>query len=293
MGGKIPDTSHTLRLLRHLPPTWDGVCQVPCASQPTVAKVKDRLLAEEQARKTTLTYVNGGTAMALLNFITKDANLSPELQALVMTQFGSMVLNPDSKTNTNDKNSSSSNESKSKLRNPDLQCTNPNCLKRGHTKAKCWAKGGGVEGKGPKNKQNMPKNKGSDENTVEANLAEIAEIADNSKQTSNIATAWTASPSKQPLTMNDWVLDSGATTHNCPHKVLFRGYNKFPSPRSISTVDHGSLNALGIGTMWVKLQNNGFTLTLQLKNILYAPKCSANLLSINALDKANVSVNFC
>jgi hypothetical protein len=28
MGDKIPDTSHALHLLHHLPSTWDGICQV-------------------------------------------------------------------------------------------------------------------------------------------------------------------------------------------------------------------------------------------------------------------------
>ncbi|KAJ3780651.1 hypothetical protein GGU10DRAFT_235628, partial [Lentinula aff. detonsa] len=30
-----------------------------------------------------------------------------------------------------------------------LTCTNPNCGKVGHSIQKCWAKGGGAEGKGP------------------------------------------------------------------------------------------------------------------------------------------------
>jgi hypothetical protein len=41
MGDIISDTSHALRLLRFLPPSWDGVCQVLWASQLMVAKVKD------------------------------------------------------------------------------------------------------------------------------------------------------------------------------------------------------------------------------------------------------------
>ncbi len=30
-----------------------------------------------------------------------------------------------------------------------MKCTNPNCLKTGHTSAKCWEKGGGAEAKAP------------------------------------------------------------------------------------------------------------------------------------------------
>jgi hypothetical protein len=64
MGNVISETSHVLRLLRFLPLSWDGVCQVLQASQPTVAKVKDQLLAEEEARKTAMAFANAGLCFA-------------------------------------------------------------------------------------------------------------------------------------------------------------------------------------------------------------------------------------
>ncbi|GAV99168.1 retrotransposon Ty1-copia subclass [Lentinula edodes] len=51
-------------------------------------------------------------------------------------------------------------------------CTNPNCRKVGHTIQKCWAKGGGAEGKGPNgwrfNKNNEPNRNQNPGNAVAA-----------------------------------------------------------------------------------------------------------------------------
>jgi hypothetical protein len=86
-------------------------------------------------------------------------------QAMLATQFGSVLLNPGIATNApvgrattsiskngvlNPKQAQST-QSKTKLRNPELTCLNPNCGRHGHTIEKCWRKGGGQEGKGPKN----------------------------------------------------------------------------------------------------------------------------------------------
>jgi hypothetical protein len=102
MGDQISDTSHALRLLRHLPSSWEGVCQVLRASQPTVTKVKDRLLAEEQARKTQEAFINAGNAQALTAALTQnlDPAAATAFQALITTQFGSLSLNPSATSQT-------------------------------------------------------------------------------------------------------------------------------------------------------------------------------------------------
>jgi hypothetical protein len=57
MGDKIEDTSHALRMIRLLPPSWDGVCQVLRAiGDPSIQKFKDRLMAEEQSRQSILNF---------------------------------------------------------------------------------------------------------------------------------------------------------------------------------------------------------------------------------------------
>jgi hypothetical protein len=131
MGDDISETSHALRMLRLLPPSWDGVCQVLRASQPTISKVKDRLMAEEEARQTALTFANSGSATALQAAM-QD---SSKFQAMVSTQFGSVLLHPNAIQQQNKPKKNQ--QRKSKLKNPDLLCSNPNCGKKGHTIEKC------------------------------------------------------------------------------------------------------------------------------------------------------------
>jgi len=161
MGDKITDTSHALRLICLLPPSWEGVCQVLHATAPTVSRVKDRLMAEEQARKTASGFANSGGASALAAAL-QDPNMLANLNALITTHFGSVQLKPGVPSlpggSTRSKRDNSD-QNMRKLRRPDLQCTNPHCLKKGHTINRCWAKGGGQEGRGPKN------NKRNHENT--------------------------------------------------------------------------------------------------------------------------------
>jgi gag-polypeptide of LTR copia-type len=292
MGDVIPDTSHAMRLLRHLPPSWDGVCQVLRASQPTVTKVKDRLLAEEQARKTQLAFTNAGNAQAL-TAVTDPAVALANLQALISSQFGSILLNPLSTTDRNAYNPTPKTRNLNpsqptlKLRNPNLQCVNPNCMKKGHTMEKCWAKGGGMEGKGPRNKRRLDKGTRSNDPVTEVKLSDTDLTSE--------ATAWVALQSNHSalhLAATDWTVDSGATTHISPFRDLFATYHQFQYPRDIGTADHGTFKAYGIGNIWISVKNKGEQLRILLTNVLYAPKCASNLASVNALTKNSFTVTF-
>jgi hypothetical protein len=93
MGNKIRDLSHALCMIRLLPLNWEVVGQALWANKPIIAKVKDRLLAEEQYRKTQVVFANTRNASALLSHTMKDANVMASVQAIFATQFGSTVLN--------------------------------------------------------------------------------------------------------------------------------------------------------------------------------------------------------
>ena len=148
MGETISDTSHAMRIIRSLPPSWDGLAQILRATAPTTKRVKERILAEEQARKTSMTFANSHALAAKLQNPQTIANL----QALITSQFGTILLGPNANQPTKAIAANANqltNKTSSKLRFPNLQCTNPNCLKRGHTVERCWRKGGGMEGQGP------------------------------------------------------------------------------------------------------------------------------------------------
>ena len=209
MGDKISDTSHALRMLHLLPASWDGVCSILWASKPTVSAVKDRLIAEEEVRKTVLAYMNAGTAMALTSGL-RDSNFRVNLEAFITTQFGSIQLT-DMKNNSDLNNRIKTRPTK--VKNPHLQCTNPNYKKKDHTIEKCWAKGGGQEGKGPKSKRVNTGHSNTPDRTAnevrEANLADFPDLVAD-------ASAFMAKSSKMKPRDDIWIIDSGATTHITP-----------------------------------------------------------------------------
>jgi hypothetical protein len=300
MGDTINDTSHALRMIRFLPPSWDGVCQVLRATQPTVAKVKDRLLAEEEARKTAMVYANAGTASALLSTINDPRQLAG-LQALMTTQFGQILLNDKTKpTNNAQQPNDQKRQRNSKLKYPHLNCHN--CGKRGHTQERCWAKGGGLEGRGPKGiRPNTVANSGSHRATAtsssasaEINLAEYPELVEANIAEIKESSAYMASiPHEKSPGVHEWVLDSGASAHITPMRDVFSRYIKFNTPHPIGTANHGSFHALGVGNIWIKIPNhNGKESLMELKNVLHAPGCSSNIVSVNKLTKYGYSLSF-
>jgi hypothetical protein len=296
MGDTISDTSHALRMLRLLPPSWDGVCQVLRASQPTVARVKDRLLAEEEARKTAMAYANAGTATALLSAL-KDPQQAASIQALISTQFGSILLNDGGRTTNGTRQANG--QKQSKLKSPHLNCTN--CGKRGHTKERCWAKGGGHEGRGPRVKRkDSESNSGKDRATAtsgsaitEVNLADYPELVEANIAEVSSDSAFLADFNRKKPSPHEWVLDSGATTHITPHRSMFYKYNEFPNPHPIGAADHGVFTAVGIGNIWIKIiQPNAKPVLLELQNALHAPGCSNNIISVNGLTRSGNTLSF-
>jgi hypothetical protein len=84
----------------------------------------------------------------------------------------------------------------------------------------------------------------------------------------------------------------GATTHITPNKALFYNYHEFPQAHAVGTADYGSFKALGIGNLWIKVESENRWADVELKNVLYAPGCASNLLSVNALTKSGMDIKF-
>ncbi|KAJ3920989.1 hypothetical protein F5877DRAFT_65260, partial [Lentinula edodes] len=108
-------------------------------------------------------------------------------------------------------------------------CTNPNCRKVGHTIQRCWAKGGGAEGKGLNgwrfNKNNEPnRSQATSGNTPAATVANAN------------ATTTTASPLETYILSSDTkradVDASSSTSTSTPHR------STTPTDRSPSSDDH-------------------------------------------------------
>src|ERR1700744_2552763 len=302
MGDAIPETSHAIRMLRLLPPSWDGVAQVLRTTQPTIKRVKDRLLAEEQARKTAAALTSCSSASALMSTL-RDPSALVNVKALLASPFGTLLMNQASGNTTEAAKSSGNDKTRqSKLRNPNLQCSNTNCGRKGHTIERCWAKGGGQEGKGPRSKIKSNKVQESNGQIISGNLAKgdrdkFATKSPKTEETVSIAVtdvAWIASTvDKSTFSFNiDWIIDSAASTHVTPNKELFESYFDFGKSKYIGTADQGVLEACGIGNIKLELPGRNRGHYMILRNVLFAPKCASNLLSVSSLTKDGYSVVF-
>ncbi|OBZ67617.1 hypothetical protein A0H81_12251 [Grifola frondosa] len=87
-------------------------------------------------------------------------------------------------------------------------------------------------------------------------------------------TAFHAIVSPEPF-----IIDSGATTHISPARSDFSSLTSI-KPRSIAGVNGSSINALGIGTVRLRVGRGNM---VTLNNVLYVPQASVRLLSVGCL----------
>ncbi|RDB23168.1 hypothetical protein Hypma_009671 [Hypsizygus marmoreus] len=84
-------------------------------------------------------------------------------------------------------------------------------------------------------------------------------------------------------------LDSGATVHISPDKTDFLTLHAIP-PRVIKGVGSATINALGIGSVRLRISRGSY---LTLENVLYIPNSTVRLLSVQCLAKdSNVIAHF-
>src|SRR5882724_11812323 len=106
-----------------------------------------------------------------------------------------------------------------------------NCGKLGHTKAKCWAKGGGQEGQYLKR----------------YNLLTINSITDT-------PIVWTNGSKIHP---DVWFADSAATIHVSPNQKDFVSYRRYDNERNINTFSNNLVKGTSEGDIDVKIECGG------------------------------------
>ena len=93
---------------------------------------------------------------------------------------------------------------------------------------------------------------------------------------------------KKPAKNSSWILDSGATQHMCNDRSQFINFQ--PMSTSITIADSKKMKAIGKGNINVRTNKGKF---ITLKNVLYVPKLSQNLLSICcAMKNTNIRFDF-
>lgn len=165
-----------------------------------------------------------------------------------------------------------------------------NCGKRWHSKDRCWAKGGGREGQGPKSKEKEAGNEKEKEvaaTATEYHLAFAAITAEDESLSYDAAKTLSRNSSH-----DSWFIDSGPTSHMTNDFDNFTTYNSI-TPVEIQVAKSSvTFRAIGCGTIAKTMMLKDRRTVVTFHNVLYTPELSANLLSVSQLDDAGVNLKF-
>ena len=99
--------------------------------------------------------------------------------------------------------------------------------------------------------------------------------------------------SSNQLPSEQWLIDSGATSHMTYSRELLHYYRKFDVPQTVSFGDGRSVEAIGAGNIELKMM---FKVSKKkrctMKNVLYVPKLTSNLFSVRAAVLNGNSIRF-
>ena len=170
-----------------------------------------------------------------------------------------------------------------KALNADSNVVCHNCKKKGHKKADSWAKGGGKEGQGPKQKKG---------NGKKSETATIVAVDDNDKGLFTFTcTSDFANVTKALQVPKSWLgtcINSEASRVYSPDSSKFTNYKSIDC--SITMADGQQLKAVGMGDLEIDMPNGLKTTTMMFKNAIHAPQMAFTLISISRLDKAGYQV---
>ena len=118
------------------------------------------------------------------------------------------------------------------------------------------------------------------------------QAAEQEKETSSTE-AMVAGHALSATTRKDWIVDSGATSHMCNSKELFKELNELVPPQQVAVGDGHTVDAKGEGTVPMEmLMPNGTTNGCDLVKVLYVPELACNLLSVPRATEAGKNVKF-
>ena len=87
-----------------------------------------------------------------------------------------------------------------------------------------------------------------------------------------------------------WVVDSGASRHMTYYKDAFIEYSALQEPVTIQTANGTELQAMGQGTVVLRVPRNGTISPTALTEVLYVPGLIGNLISVSQLQDKGITV---
>ena len=94
---------------------------------------------------------------------------------------------------------------------------------------------------------------------------------------------------------NNWIVDSGATCHmsNDEEQFSLSDFRRFDKPKQVALGDGRELEAVGRGTVYLTMNPpKGKTCQRKLRDVLYVPRLSYNLLSVSKVADAGKTTEF-
>ena len=163
-----------------------------------------------------------------------------------------------------------------------------NCKNAGHTKANCWAKGGGKEGQGPRGQNSKKGEKKAETAAAVEATGNADEIFAFTCMSNYIEVANALNVPKSQLGA---CIDSSASQHYSPNHNAFINYSPINNT-TITTADGHKLKALRKGNVQIKLPNGTKRTKTILKEAIHAPDMAFTLISVGRLDNAKCSATF-
>ena len=143
-----------------------------------------------------------------------------------------------------------------------LKCDN--CNRMGHTKPKCWAKGGGQEGQYPewfKGKQDQ-------------------RISNMVKTVTEMPIVWTYGSMGQP---DMWYANSAATVHVSSNRSDFSTYHKYEDGHDIKAFGNNTVKGVGESDIIADIAYGDKTTRIQLTKVMHVPNADGKILSLKVL----------
>ena len=94
------------------------------------------------------------------------------------------------------------------------------------------------------------------------------------------------------VSAKNWIVDSGATTHMCNDRKLFKMFRD-SDPMHVTLGDGHDLEAMGVGDVGLEMKlSNGKTQKCTLTSVLYVPDLAYNLFSVSKASEAGMTAVF-
>ena len=164
-----------------------------------------------------------------------------------------------------------------------------NCHRLGHCRSKCWAKGRGDEGGGPKKPPGM-KDSVAQASDKKEDIEAWAAMMLPGTPTKVAAAAGKAHAQAGPGTTTE-LFDSGASRHMLPFRDRFINYKEIKL-RLIQAADKQIFHAVGLGNLKIEVPKGTSFTPIILKDVFHAPDMGLTIVSINCIIRARYSVKF-